>query len=328
MRITFDQTESSVLSFGGIPVGFSESLQSGEILRNSLNSVLGVGLMFIVAVLNVPLSVLLVIQFSFNVSNNRGSNNISPLLDVTLSGKLIELEASLDLESGISHLIEETRGVSSISAVEFLTLIERKVLLASVNTSRVVVDVLRALFPEELLVLVVNNEFFETAVGFLTVQNERGRFVRRLLVLQVEAVVRLHGCEFRLLSTGSPGETIRNSVAINNIEVEVDIRVERDWLSSERRLGEGIAPSVVSWAGDSSLGSLFELLESKIPAGKNFTSAKVENLREALSLGMRVRNKSVVHQSGSPVNSSPVSSFAVITRSGSANINSNVREIF
>jgi hypothetical protein len=93
-------------------------------------------------------------------------------------------------------------------------------------------------------------------------------------------------------------------------------------------LGEGIAPSVVSWASDSSLGSLLKLLDSKIPALENFASTEVEYLRETLSLSMRVRYESVVHQSGSPVNSSPISSFAVITRTGGTDINTNVREIF
>jgi hypothetical protein len=89
----------------------------------------------------------------------------------------------------------------------------------------------------------------------------------------------LHSGELGLLATSSPGKTIRDSVAILNGDIEVNIRVQRDGLTSERRLSIGITPSVVSWAGDSGLGSLFELLESKIPALENFTSAKVENLR-------------------------------------------------
>lgn len=84
----------------------------------------------------------------------------------------------------------------------------------------------------------------------------------------------------------------------------------------------------MSRASESSLGSLLKLLEGKIPALENFASAEVEYLRETLSLSMRVRNESVVHQSGSPVNSSPISSFAVITRTGGTDINTNVREIF
>ena len=61
MRITVNQTKGSVLSLGGIPVGLSESLQSPEVLRKSLDAIFGIGLMLIVAVLDMPFSVLLVI---------------------------------------------------------------------------------------------------------------------------------------------------------------------------------------------------------------------------------------------------------------------------
>jgi hypothetical protein len=60
-RITVNQTKGSVLSLSGIPVGLSESLQSSEVLRKSLRAIFGVGLMLIVAVLDMPFSVLLVI---------------------------------------------------------------------------------------------------------------------------------------------------------------------------------------------------------------------------------------------------------------------------
>ena len=168
------------------------------------------------------------------MANNGGSDNISPLLNVTLSGKFVELETSLDLEGGISHLVEETRGVSLISTNELILIIKGKVLFATIDTSGVVVNMLRALIPEELLVLVINDEFLETTAGFLAVQNKRGRLVRGLLVVEVEAVVRLHGGELGLLATGSPSETVGNSVAVLNGDIEVDIRVKRDGLTSER----------------------------------------------------------------------------------------------
>jgi hypothetical protein len=66
------------------------------------------------------------------------------------------------------------------------------------------------------------------------------------------------------------------------------------------------------------------LLKGKIPALENFTSTKVEDLRLTLGLGVRVRNESVIHQSGSPVNSGPVSSFAVVTRTGFTDIDTDI----
>jgi len=83
----------------------------------------------------------------------------------------------------------------------------------------------------------------------------------------------------------------------------------------------------VSRASESSLGSLLQLLEGKIPALENFTSTKVEDLGEALSLGMRVRDESIVHQSGSPVNSSPVSSLAIIARASLTDVDSDVGKV-
>lgn len=234
MRVTFDQTEGSVLSLGGIPVGFSESLEIAEILRNSLISVFGVRLMFVVAVFNMPFSVLLVTQFSLDVSDNRSSDDISPFLDITLGGNLIELESTFNLEGVISHLIEETRGRRSIRADKLISTIKLKISLTSIKTFRVVIDVLRALIPVELLVLIINDEFLETASLLLAVQYERGRFVLRFLVVQVEAIVRLHGGEFRLSATSSPGKRVGNSVAVLNRDIEVDIRVKRNGLTSER----------------------------------------------------------------------------------------------
>lgn len=120
MWVTLNQTKSSVLGLGGIPISLGESLQSGKILRNTFDTIFGVRLVLVVAVFNSPLGVLLVIQFSWCMANDRSSSNILPLLDVTLGGKLIELETSLDLEGIVSHLIEETRGCGSGGADELI----------------------------------------------------------------------------------------------------------------------------------------------------------------------------------------------------------------
>jgi hypothetical protein len=124
--------------------------------------------------------------------------------------------------------------MSSISSAERIAISELKIFLATINTIRVVVDVLGAFLPEELLILIINDEFLETAALFFTVQYKRGRFVLRFRIVQIEAVVWLHGSEFRLLSASSPGKAIRNSVAVLNGNIEVDIRVKRDRLTTER----------------------------------------------------------------------------------------------
>jgi hypothetical protein len=58
------------------------------------------------------------------MANDRSSSNILPLLDVTLGGKLIELETSLDLEGIVSHLIEETRGLGSGGTDELISSVQ------------------------------------------------------------------------------------------------------------------------------------------------------------------------------------------------------------
>jgi hypothetical protein len=60
-------------------------------------------------------------------------------------------------------LIEETVRVGGVSSDELILIIEGKELFATINTSGVVVNMLRSLIPEELLVLVINDEFLETA---------------------------------------------------------------------------------------------------------------------------------------------------------------------
>jgi hypothetical protein len=60
-------------------------------------------------------------------------------------------------------LIEETVRVGGVSSDELILIIEGKELFATINTSGVVVNMLRSLIPEELLVLVINDEFLKTA---------------------------------------------------------------------------------------------------------------------------------------------------------------------
>jgi hypothetical protein len=165
MRITFDQTEGSVLGLGGIPVGFDESLQSGEILGNTFNTILGVRLVFVVAVLNSPLGVLLVIKFSGSMANNRSSDDIGPFLNVAISSELVELETLLDLHGVVSHLIEESGGFSLRCTDDVVISSNFEILLVAIKTTGVVINMLRSLIPEELLVLVVNDEFFKTTAA-------------------------------------------------------------------------------------------------------------------------------------------------------------------
>jgi hypothetical protein len=52
--------------------------------------------------------------------------------------------------------------VGNISSDDLIVGIKREPLFASINTSGVVVNMLRSLIPEELLVLVIDDEFLKT----------------------------------------------------------------------------------------------------------------------------------------------------------------------
>jgi len=64
-----------------------------------------------------------------------------------------------------------------ISGVQF------EVLFTSRDAIRVVVNVLRALIPEELLVLVIDDKFLKTTASFFAVQYERSRLLLRFGVM-------------------------------------------------------------------------------------------------------------------------------------------------
>ena len=57
-----------------------------------------------------------------------------------------------------------------------------------------------------------------------------------------------------------------DSVAVDNLDIELNIGVEWDWLAAEWGLGESTTVSVVGWAVKAGLVSLVELSEGEVPA--------------------------------------------------------------
>merc|ERR1712032_237550 len=69
-----------------------------------------------------------------------------------------------------------------------------------------------------------------------------------------------------------------HSVAFNNLDIEVEIGVEWDWLATNWSPGEGTTIGIVGWAIKMSLGTLMELSDSKIPASEDFVGTEGEGL--------------------------------------------------
>lgn len=138
-----------------------------------------------------------------------------------------------------------------------------------------------AIIPE-LLILVIEDPFLKTTALVVAVKDKRSGFMFfRFSMMEVHADISLHSGGLRLEATGSPLNIVSfwSSVALNNLNIKVNIRVERNWFTSKRSLSVCITPSVVSWASNLSLSSLLELRNSKIPTLENFRFTNGENLR-------------------------------------------------
>jgi len=147
-------------------------------------------------------------------------------------------------------------------------------------------------------------------------------------MMHVEADLLLHGGSSRLIATLNPlGVVLGGSVALDNFELEPNVRVERDGLATEGSLSVSVTPSVVSGAGDGSLGALLELGHSKVPALEDLGLTDVEDLGEALALRLGVRDHSVIHKVGLPVDGGPVTRLARIALTSLIDVDANSSEV-
>lgn len=303
--------------------------RADEVLGDALGSVLRVGLVLMPAVLDSPLGELV---RSLDVVLGEGSDDdVGPLAG--LRGSHLEGKASLvgDLKSLLLIVEEDLVGVRGLAEDKSVLITNGEALgprSAAIGLSAE--EVLAEHVPPELLVCVIPDPLLEAAAAVrFAVEDERGALVLlRLSVVHVKADLLLHGGSSRLSATLSPlGVVLRGSVALDNLELESHIGVERDGLTTERSLSVGVTPSVVSGAGDGSLGALLELGHSKIPALEDLRLANVEDLGEALALGVRVGDHSVIHKVSSPVDSGPVAGSAGRTGTSGLDADANSSEI-
>jgi hypothetical protein len=181
----------------------------------------------------------------------------------------------------------------------------------------------------EFLILVIEYPFFKTTSLVVAVEDERsGLIFFRLSVMKIHANISLHSGGLWLETTVSPLNVgVWSSIALFNLKIKVNVRVERDWLTAERRLSVSITPDIVGWARDFSLGARLELRHSKVPTFEDVGFANREDFWVSLTLRSRVSDHSVVHEVTLPVNSGPVTWSALITSTSSLNINTNSSEV-
>jgi len=106
------------------------------------------------------------------------------------------------------------------------------------------------------------------SVFVLASQNKWGLLLVGGNRVQVHASSWLHGRGHWL---GNLLSEVGGSVALNNLNVEINIRTEWDHLTTDWGPGEGGSPDIMGWAGKFSLSTLVELWDRKVPAMEDFS---------------------------------------------------------
>jgi len=102
-----------------------------------------------------------------------------------------------------------------------------------------------------------------------------------------------------------------HSVALNDLNIEIDVGVERNWLTTDWGPGVSTTISIVRWARKMGLVTLVELWNSEIPAVEHLSGTEGEGLWETSWLSMGVSDFSTILEVSSPVNGGPVSWLAL-----------------
>mmetsp|Transcript_18392 Transcript_18392/g.31444 ORF Transcript_18392/g.31444 Transcript_18392/m.31444 type:complete len:272 (-) Transcript_18392:64-879(-) len=133
------------------------------------------------------------------------------------------------------------------------------------------------------------------------------------------------------LVSNSPGGNVLLllgvSGAVDDLELEVDIGVEGNGLSSEGGKGVGSSPHVVRGAGELDVVSLVELGENKVPAGEDLVLSDGKGLASSESLRVGVSHDSSIGEGSLPLDNSPVSLGAGGSTSVLDHVDSNSREV-
>jgi len=146
-----------------------------------------------------------------------------------------------------------------------------------------------------------------------------------LLEVEPHALVGLHGGRLWLLVVLS--ELLGwLSVAINDLNVEINVGVQRDGLAANGWPREGATVSVERWAVQGCLCSLSQLGDSEVPAGENLMGTKSEGLGKTAWFSSRVSNDSAILEGSNPVDSGPVAWLAKVALAALLHVNTDSAE--
>ena len=130
--------------------------------------------------------------------------------------------------------------------------------------------------------------------------------------MQVEARVWLHCCCLWLLvfCWVSP---FWGNVAVNYLEVKINVGVLWNVAISNWSLDESWSPHLISWAMDLSLSSWVQLLNGKLPALKHICTADIESACSSLRIFLSwVGHNSTILKLSGPMDGGPLTSVASI----------------
>lgn len=189
-----------------------------------------------------------------------------------------------------------------------------------------------------LLMLVVLDPFIEVAwdswevveswlvdsVLIFAGDDQWGSLLLGSLGVDVHASAWLHGRGHWLCFVLSE---VWHSVAFNNLDIEVEIGVEWDWLATNWSPGEGTTIGIVGWAIKMSLGTLMELSDSKIPASEDFVGTEGEGLWLTSWLLVGVSDDSTILKGTLPVDGNPVTWLTLWSSSWLLDVNTNSGQV-
>lgn len=112
-------------------------------------------------------------------------------------------------------------------------------------------------------------------------------------------------------------------VALGDGDIEINVGVEWDWLSTNWGPGVGVAEGKVIWAVEEGSGSLGQLWDGEIPTFPDLGGTKGENLSSSVGLVLEVSNNGTILEVSLPGNGGPGTEGALLRSSGLLDIDSD-----
>jgi len=270
----------------------------------------------LVAVLNSPLSGLKVTESRLETSKDGGI--------VVWSGGIEELsdgKVSVGKSGGVWVIVPLSNGIGGWDETNFMVWKERE--------SQLWVSLVEHVFgihvEEPVLGFILKNLLFNENVewSWTIINSGENEIVLNIFTgehVEVHADTWLHGGSDWL---GEEFSSIWHLVTLSNGDIEINIRVEWDWLSTNWSPGVSITVGKVVWAVEEGSSSLGQLWDGKIPTFPDLRSSKGEDLWSSIGLVGKVSNDGTVLKVSLPLNGSPCTKGTLLSGTSGFDINSN-----